>query len=175
MNSRIKFGIALGALLAAFADAQAIDEYQVKAAFVYNFAKFVEWPPHTFKTGSDPISICVLGPNPFGRSLEEAVSDKSIEGRAFVVRQIPEIARADGCQILFVAAKQKKSTPDVALAGVLTVGESDGFAAGGGVIGFKLDGGKVRLEINIGAADQHKLRISSKLLSIAQIVKTEAR
>jgi uncharacterized protein DUF4154 len=175
MNLRIRFAIAVGALLAAGAVGQTNDEYQVKAAFLFNFAKFVEWPPQTFKSPSDPMSICVLGPNPFGRSLDEAVAGKSIDGRRFVVRQVANAERAGGCQILFIASPQKSHLPELVttLAGVLTVGESEGFAAGGGVIGFKLQGGRVRLEVNVDAADQRKLRISSKLLSLAQIVKTE--
>ena len=165
--------MAMGALVAAGAVGQTSDEYQVKAAFLFNFAKFVEWPAQTFKSPSDSMSICVLGPNPFGRSLDEAVAGKSIDGRRFVVRQIANAAEVPGCQILFIASPQKKHSPDPATVGVLTVGESEGFAAGGGVIGFKLQGGRVRLEVNVDAADQRKLRISSKLLSLAQIVKTE--
>jgi hypothetical protein len=97
---------------------------------------------------------------------------KSIDGRKFVVRQIDNIGQAGACQILFIAARQKKHAPDAPMPGVLTVGESDGFATGGGVIGFKLEGGRVRLEVNVDAAGLGKLRISSKLLSLAQIVKT---
>ena len=99
MNLRIRFGIALGALLPATAGGQVIDEYQVKAAFIYNFAKFVEWPPQTFKSPGDPMSICVLGQNPFGSSLEEAVNGKSVDGRRFAVRQVADMQQAGGCQI----------------------------------------------------------------------------
>lgn len=173
MILKLSIGISIGVLLATAAGGQTSDEYHVKAAFLYNFAKFVDWPPKTFKNANDPISICVLGASPFGRSLDEAVAGKSIDGRKFIVRQVSEIAQADGCQILFIAARQKKLSPDAPLAGVLTVGDSDGFASGGGVIGFKLEGGRVRLEINVGAADQRKLRISSKLLNLAQIVRTQ--
>jgi hypothetical protein len=168
---RIAATIGLG-LLPALACGQSADEYQVKAAFLFNFARFVDWPPQTFKHPGDPMSICVLGTNPFGRALDEAVSGKSIEGRKFVVRLVPDIPQAGGCQILFIASREKKILQSATLVGVLTVGESEGFTAGGGVIGFKLEGGKVRLEINVDAAEQRKLRISSKLLSLAQIVKT---
>jgi hypothetical protein len=175
MNLRITFAIAMGALLTSGAVGQTAGEYQVKAAFLFNFAKFVEWPPETFKSPSASMSICVLGPNPFGRSLDEAVAGKSIDGRRFVLREVADVGQAGGCQILFIASQQKKHLPEsaTAMAGVLTVGESEGFAAGGGVIGFKLEGGRVRLEVNVEAADQRKLRISSKLLSLAQIVKKQ--
>jgi len=172
MDLRIRFAIALAALLPAIAGGQTPDEYQVKAAFLFNFAKFVAWPPQTFKSPTDAVSICVLGPDPFGRSLDEAVAGKSVDGRKFVVRQVDSLGQAGGCQILFFAARQKKHATDTPLPGVLTVGETDGFAAGGGVIGFKLEGGRVRLEVNVDAAELGKLRISSKLLSLAQIVKT---
>jgi hypothetical protein len=168
---RICLTIVLGLSACTEADAQIIDEYQVKAAFLFNFAKFVEWPPKTFKSASDSMLICVLGTNPFGRSLEEAVNGKSIDGRKFAVRQVAEIGQAGGCQILFIATGKKKLPPDVVMAGVLTVGESEGFAAAGGVIGFKLEDGRVRLEINVDAAEIQKLRISSKLLSLAEIVR----
>ncbi len=166
------FGIGAAVLLAGVAGGQTTEEYQVKAAFLFNFARFVEWPPQTFRTVVDPMSICVLGPNPFGRALDEAVSGKSIEGRKFIVRQVTDITQTGNCQILFIGAREKKVLQNAALVGVLTVGESEGFTAGGGVIGFRLEGGKVRLEINVDAAEQRKLRISSKLLSLAQIVKS---
>jgi hypothetical protein len=177
MILKLSFGISAAVWLAAAAGAQTTDEYQVKAAFLFNFAKFVEWPPQTFKSPTDAISICVLGPDPFGRSLDEAVNAKSIDGRKLAVRQIDNLQQAGGCQILFIASRKKKHSTDadaaVAMAGVLTVGDSDGFAAAGGVIGFKLEGGKVRLEVNLDAAGQRKLRISSKLLSLALIVRTQ--
>jgi hypothetical protein len=153
-------------------ESQPVDEYQVKAAFLLNFAKFVEWPATTFKTPGNPISICVLGTNPFGRSLEEAASGKSMDGRKFAVRQIGEMGQASGCQILFVPSQQKKGVQEASPPGVLIVGESEGFASCGGIIGFKLDSGRVRLEINVEAAERRNLRISSKLLSLAQIVKS---
>jgi hypothetical protein len=162
----------MAALAAGGVWAQTIDEYQVKAAFLYNFAKFVDWPPEVFHGPADPISICLLGGNPFGRMLEEAVGGKSVGGRVFTVHQIDKIGQVAGCKVLYIAGSRKRS-PEETMAGLLTVGEAEGFAASGGVIGFKLDGGKVRLEINVQAAEQRKLRISSKLLSLAQIVRTD--
>ncbi len=177
MILKLSFAIGVGVWLAAAAGGQTTGEYQVKAAFLLNFAKFVEWPPQTFKSPNDSISICVLGPNPFGRSLDEAVDGKSIDGRKLVVQQIDNLEQAGGCQILFIASRKKKHSTDadaaVAMAGVLTVGDSDGFAAAGGVIGFRLEGGKVRLDVNVVAAGRRKLRISSKLLSLALIVRTQ--
>jgi hypothetical protein len=156
---------------------QAIEEYQVKAAFLYNFAKFVEWPSQTFLTSKDPITVCVLGHNPFGNALEEVIHGKSIDGRSFAYRQVSDAESASACQILFVSSVEGKRFRSLCAnlrpAGILTVGEAPGFAADGGVINFKLDGGHVRFEINVDAAEREQLHISSKLLSLAQIVRAE--
>jgi uncharacterized protein DUF4154 len=175
MTARISFGIALGALFIAGARAQVADEYQVKAAFMYNFAKFVEWPPQAFKTSTDPIAICIVGQSPFGSALDAAVSGKTVEGRTFLVRHLSDEQPSTGCQILFVSTSEHRRVHAILDAiktgGVLTVGETETFASEGGVINFKIESGKVRLQVNVDAAEQAKLRISSKLLSLAQIVK----
>jgi len=152
-----------------------VDEYRVKAAFLFNFAKFVEWPAKAFKTPADPIVICVLGQNPFGRALEETVSGKVVGGRALSVRKISETHLPCTCQILFVNTSEHKQLRSVIGrlkgAGVLSVGEYEGFTAEGGVINFKMEHGNVRLEINVAAAEYADLHISAKLLSLAQVVR----
>lgn len=177
MNVRISIWIAAWALLTTGARAQVVNEYQVKAAFIYNFSKFVEWPPQAFKTAKDPITICVLGQNPFGNALEETVSGKMVEGRAFIVRQLSSEPAATGCQILFVSSSERNRLhsilSDIKITGVLTVGETETFASEGGVINFKIEAGTVRIQVNVDAAEQAKLRISSRLLSLAQIVKSK--
>ena len=167
--------LVLGTLLAVGAHAQVLDEYQVKAAFLFNFVKFIEWPPQASKGSSDPINICILGEDPFGNSLEDAVKGKTVEGRTFLVPvRISEVQQASACQILFVSSTERKHVRAILAAlkapGVLTVGETEGFAAQGGMINFKLEDGRVRLEVNVEAAERANLRISSKLLSLAQIV-----
>jgi hypothetical protein len=157
---------------------QAPEEYQVKAAFLYNFARFVEWPPQAFKTAKDPIAVCVLGENPFGNTLEKMVEGKSAAGRPLVYRNVTNAESACSCQILFVASSEKRHfrsvRPILKSRGILTVGEAEGFAVSdGGVINFKLDEGRVRFEISLDAAEQQQLHISSKLLGLAQIVKPE--
>lgn len=151
------------------------DEYHVKAAFLFNFAKFVEWPTQTFKTAADPIVICVLGQNPFGNALEETIRGKSVGGRTFSVREISDTQRPWGCQILFVNSSEGKQFRSVIGrikgAGVLSVGEAEGFTADGGVINLRVERGNVRLEINVAAAEYTEIHISSKLLSLAQIVR----
>ena len=149
------------------------DEYQVKAAFIYNFAKFVTWPAQAFKGPADPLAICVVGEDPFHGALEEAVRGKTIDGRPLAVKAIDKVESGCTCQILFVShSGAKRSLVEMFPNGVLIIGESPGFAAkGGGVINFKLQDGRVRFEINPEAADRQQLRISSKLLSLAEIVK----
>ncbi len=168
----------LGLSLTPAARAQPAEEYRVKAAFLFNFAKFVEWPAHVFTSSTDPIRICVLGKNPFGSVLDDAVKDKIVAGRTFLVRQVSAGQPAVGCQILFISSSERKRLPailgEIKADGVLTVGETDTFALDGGMINFRIESGKVRLQINVAAAEQSRLRISSKLLSLAEIVRRKA-
>jgi hypothetical protein len=177
MADRLVTIMFLGGWLAANVNGQAMDEYQVKAAFVFNFAKFVEWPAQAFKTPNDPIVICAIGHTPLGKALEEVIHSKSIEGRSIVFRQVSDAEGANACQVLFVVTAERKHfrslCPSLKLTGLLSVGETDGFARDGGVINFKLDDGRVRFEINVDAAEREQLHISSKLLSLAQIVRSE--
>jgi hypothetical protein len=176
LNRRLRLTLAFLVMVLAPAAAQAqVNEYQVKAAFLYNFARYVEWPPQAFNSASDPIVICVAGQSPFGTSLEEAVSGKSLAGRRLVVREISAVGSKCNCQILFVTAAERKrfhsAVGELRDSAVLTVGDTPGFTRDGGVINFRLEDGKVRFEINVEAAEQEHLHISSKLLSLAEIVK----
>ena len=176
MLTHLKLAIVLGAA-GVFGLQGQINEYQVKAVFLYNFARYVEWPLQTFKAANTPVTICILGPNPFGTALEQAVAGKEVEGRSFVVRQISDFQQGGRCQMIFVSSSERKRFRSMAAgikgSGVLTVGETQGFTADGGVMNFKLEDGKVRFEIDVDAAAREHLRISSKLLSLAQIVKNK--
>lgn len=156
------------------AGAADIDEYTVKAAYLYNFAKFVEWPAEVFHGAEDPISICVVGQNPFGRKLRDAVDGKLVGGRRFALRHVSEVGQAAGCHIVFVASSERDRfgliLEELKANGTLTVGDTPGFAKQGGVLNFKLVGGTVRMEVNLDAARQKNLQISAKLLALAQIV-----
>jgi hypothetical protein len=167
----------LGIGLTAYAEGSAFDEYQVKAAFLYNFAKFVEWPPGTFANASDPIGICIVGQNPFGSMLDEMVKGKKIGDRAFAVRRLRDTQQASKCQILFMGDAESKgiraSLETLKGADILTVGETDDFTAAGGIIGFKLEGTRVRIQIALETAERTRLRISSKLLGLAEIMKRQ--
>jgi hypothetical protein len=150
-------------------------EYQLKAAFLFNFAKFVDWPTGTFATPASPFTICILGQDPFGHDLDDSLRGKTISSRPIVVHRCDSDAETRGCQILFVSRSQGRRMPEIlqGLRGfkVLVVGESDGFAAGGGAIEFVLEQEHVRFRINPDAAARAGLTISSKLLALATIVR----
>jgi hypothetical protein len=166
---------ALGICLAFPALSQTRGEYQVKAAFLLNFARFVEWPQEALPNPTDPIATCVLGQDPFGRWLKDTVDGRSIEGRALILRRISKPDEAGTCQILFVSASEPKRTwsalTDTPMPGVLTIGETPEAGQGGAVIIFTLEDDRVRFEINTQAADRAKLRLNSRLLSLAKAVR----
>lgn len=148
-----------------------LSEYRLKAAFLFNFAKFVEWPPEAFAAPKSPIIIGVLGDNPFGTDLEETVRNKLIGERPVVVKVFQATDVATNCHILFISNSEKKRLPEIlaTLRGnsVLTVGETDDFIEAGGMINFVPEGNKIRFQINDETARRAKLQISSKLMSLA--------
>jgi hypothetical protein len=149
-------------------------EYEVKAAFLFNFAKFVDWPAQAFAAPSAPLHICVLGRDPFGDALSRIVQGKFIAGRPIVRRQVESAAEARACHILFLSlsdpASLKQALEQLRDAPVLTVGEDRNFLSLGGMINFVLEEERVRFEINLAAAERHHLRVSSKLLAVARVV-----
>ena len=164
----------LGILASGICRAQVFNEYQVKAAFLYTFAKFVEWPPQAFSSPSAEIAICVLGDDPFGNLLDDAVRGKTVEGRPLAVYRLTDLPTGHECKILFIATSERRRMPSLLASvppGLLTVGDTAEFAAQGGVIGLRLDGERIRLSVNLTAAEKAKVRISSRLLSLATIVK----
>ncbi len=146
-------------------------EYQVKAAFLYNFAKFVDWPPTAFPAPETPITIGILGDDPFGGWLDAMVRDKRIDRRRIVVKRLTRPAEATQCHLLFISNSEKTQL-GLILAGlkrasVLTVTEVERGAAVAGIINFTTVGSKIRFEVNEPAATRAHLQISSKLLRLA--------
>jgi len=146
-------------------------EYQLKAAFLYNFSKFVEWPARAFSGSDSPLVIGVFRANPFGGELEKAVSGRRINGRAIMVMLVPNAAAARQTHLLFVGAAQDSKLGELreALRGsaVLTVGETDAFSSQGGMITFKLQSDSLRFTINKDPAQQAGLKISAQLQKLA--------
>ena len=149
-------------------------EYRVKAAYLLNFTRYVDWPAHRFSSPSAPIVLCVYGTDPFGETLDEVVANRSSHGRQIEVRRTDAAAVARECHVVFVTYAQWRRQPELLAAlaadGVLTVGETPGFVEAGGVIGFVEEAGTVRFGVNLEARDEARLTISSRMLSLAALV-----
>lgn len=152
-------------------------EYQIKAAFLFNFAQFVLWPTTAFTNASEPFQIGVLGDNPFDKALQQTVQGETIDGRPIVVVESSQVEQLVGCQILFISKSQAAHFNDVFQKldskPVLTVSEDPRFIQHGGVINFYREGSKVRFEINPDVADKNGLKLGSQLLSVGKIVHSE--
>jgi len=162
-------------------DSSDSSEYLIKAGFIFNFAKFVEWPPTTFAQADSPIVIGILGTDPFGAIIDQIVQDKKIGGRGFVVKRLKwgtDLKDLKECKILFVGASERVHIDELVqiVKGlpILTVGETPGFAEHGGVIRLVLEDNRVRFEVNVDAARQAGLTISSRLLTLARIIQQAA-
>jgi hypothetical protein len=153
-----------------------LPEYPVKAAFLYHFVEFVEWPRGS-PLPPTKVTIGVLGRDPFGEVLDKAILKKVVQGRTLTIRRFASIDALEPCQILFISTSEMAHLPQILErlqgAAVLTVGEADRFARRGGMIGFVLEDDRVRLEVNRAAADKAGLQVSSKLLAVARVVKTD--
>jgi hypothetical protein len=151
-------------------------EYEVKAVFLFNFTQFVDWPASAFASPTSPLVIGVLGEDPFGQTLDEAVAGETVNGRPLAVRRYHAIDEIEDCHILFINPPTQRPLPAVLESlrahNVLTVSDSREFARAGGVIEFVTVDNKIRLQINLDAAKLANLTISSKLLKPARIVKT---
>ena len=165
------------ASLAQASDSSDSSEYLIKAGFIFNFAKFVEWPSSAFAQPDSPIVIGILGSDPFGTIIDRIVQDKKIGTRGFVVKRLKwgtDLKELKECKILFVGASEKAHVDELVqiVRGlpILTVGETLGFAERGGVIRFVLEANRVRFEVNVVAAQQADLTISSRLLTLARII-----
>ncbi|HKY33832.1 MAG TPA: YfiR family protein [Candidatus Polarisedimenticolia bacterium] len=151
-------------------------EYRVKAGYLLNFARYVEWPGGP--GAAEPLRICVLGEDPFGPVLDRAVEGRTVNGRIVSAERVPRAEAASGCQVVFVGLwdDREERAALAALDGspVLTVGESSGFLERGGSIQFVTVEDTVRFEVNLAAAHRAGLKISSRMLSYARQVRTEA-
>jgi hypothetical protein len=148
-----------------------VSEYAAKAAFLYNFAKYVEWPAHAFPADDSPVIFGVLGENPFGTTLQQIIGDKRIGMRPLVVRHFETAVEARECHVLFIKTDRRRTDEAVKAIGtapVLTVGEAKGFLGAGGVINFFLEGNFIRFEISNDNAKRGGLKLSSKLLSLGK-------
>ena len=160
-------------------DAQAQDssgssEYLIKAGFIYNFANLVQWPSNAFAQPDSPIVIGILGEDPFGTILDRVLAGKRVNGRAFLVKRLKSVLDLKECHIVFVSSSElthlAEAIHSVKGMPILTIGEIPGFAKRGGIINLVLEDNKVRFEVNVEAAKEADLNISSRLLALARIV-----
>lgn len=154
--------------------AEEVQEYQVKAAMVYNMAKYIEWPADAFGSGKAPLTVCSMGRGPFATALER-YQGKTVLGHPVAVRRIAPGDEVGECHLLVVSGIERRHLPSVIdqarRRSVLTVGDLTDFARAGGVIGLVEQEGRVRFEINVKAAQQTGVKISSQLLKLAKIVR----
>ncbi len=167
--------LAIFALLFGHLRAQTAGEYELKAAFLYKLASFVEWP-HAAADG--PLRIGVIGKDPFGADLDGLVQGKVVNGRLFQVRRFQPGEDIRGCEIVFVSPSERNRLQPIldGLRGnpTLTVGDVPEFCERGGMINLRLVGDRIRLQINLEAAERANLRLSSKLLSLATVIRGNA-
>jgi hypothetical protein len=154
-------------------------EYEVKAVYLFNFAKFVQWPAGEPSGETDAFTICVLGEDPFGRTLDFTLAGETLHGKKTATKRIASARDARGCRIVFVSGSEERRIRSVlgALKGmrVLTVSDMNDFAARGGMIQLVMDHDRVRFEVNLTAATSEGLGMSSELLKVAREVKRGSR
>lgn len=154
--------------------AQEPNESQVKAAYLFNFAKFVEWPSEAFNDSGAPIIVGVVGEDSTSSAIDQTINGKTANGRRLLIKRFPTLKAITRCHILFISSAQRDNLGQIlAAAGpaVLTVGETERFAQMGGIINFTIIDHKLRFEINPTAAEKAGLRISAKLLSLARVIR----
>jgi len=150
-------------------------DYDVKAVYLYNFGRFVEWPSHLTATKTEPFTICVLGQDPFGSALDATLAGETIAGKSVTTKRISIPQKSDDCQILFVSSAEEprlvKIMETLDKEAILTVSDMPEFSQRGGMIQFEREGKKVRFEVNLVAVQRAGLALSSELLKVATTVR----
>ena len=160
---------------AAFAQDGGAGEYEIKAAFLLDFARFTEWSPSAFSNATQPLVIGIIGQDPFDSEILDGLSHKKFNGRAVTIRHFKRAPDIDVCHVLFVGSVKDKELPVILDAikdrGILTVGESAGFLAAGGMIRFLFQDEKIRFEVNLRTVENTSVKLSSRLLGVAITVR----
>jgi hypothetical protein len=164
-------GVLVGCLPWSVASAESLtQEDKIKAAILYKLGKFVEWPESAFVAADSPLAICLTGPDPIQQVLEQA-PDRAVQGRPITIRTLGDQAvENSGCHILYFPSTKGPSPGELSGAPVLTVSDTDGFAARGGMVGLVRRGRRIKFQINPSAAQRAGLRLSAPLLDVAEIV-----
>lgn len=153
---------------------EALPEYRLKAVFLYNFTQFVEWPPQAFSEPNTPLVIGILGQDPFGHYLDETVEGEKVNDHPLIVKRFRDIDDVRACHILFISKFDKNELADILKSleseNILTVGDATDFVKLGGIVRFFTENNKTRIRINLEAAKNADLTISSKLLRFSDVV-----
>lgn len=153
-------------------------EYQVKAAYLFNFAKFVKWPPDPAARSSS-FDICILGQDPFGATLDATVGGEKIDGLPVSIRRIDAVSESKSCRILFISKSEEPRLnnllSEIDRSDTLTVSDIPRFSKRGGMIEFMPEGNRVRFGINLDSAERSRLTVSSELLKVATTVISSTR
>jgi hypothetical protein len=154
-------------------------EYQVKAAFLVNFPKYVDWPSNAFATGNSPIVIAVPGETKVTEEIQKVIAGRTVNGREISLKRLASGEEPGVCHILFISATEQRYSPNLFAkfkdGGVLTVGETDNFLERGGIINLVRRDQTIALEVNLTAASNARIKISSQLLSVASVVKGKSK
>ena len=173
LTAWLVFWIWLFAFGAAGAETPESRESAVKTAFLYNFAKFVDWSPESFKSEAAPFVLGIIGADPFGPALE-TLKDKTVKGRKLVIRKLSRQENLEDCHMVFISGSEKGNLRPILSTlknlNILTVSDMDRFANQGGMIGLVTIGNNVNFEVNLDAVQQSKLKFSSQLLKLAKII-----
>ena len=177
LTAMVAVCIMVSIVLNAHAPPPSPSEYQLKAVFLYNFVRFgfIEWPAESFADARAPLILGILGKDPFGDTIDRIAKGKTVKGRKLVIKRFEKIKNLEVCHILFISSSEEKRLATILETlknlSVLTVGEVKQFAQRGGIINFVIKEKKLHLEINVDAAERAKLKVSSKLLELAEIIK----
>jgi len=156
------------------AESSTPQEYKVKAAFIYNFAKFIEWPEKSFAKDYNAFELCIIGKDPFGDAIK-TIEGKTVKEKELMVKRIKMIEDIGSCSMLFISESEENGLShileNIKHKHILSVADMEGFAHRGGIINFIMTGKNVRFEINVNAAQLAELQISSKLLRLSKIIK----
>ena len=152
-----------------------VREFSLKAAYLFNFTQFIEWPSSSFASAHAPIVVAVLGEDPFGADLEQALRGKTVGGRSFQIRRSRRVEDLVGGQVVYVCASEARRVPEILTrlqnTSALTVSDVDRFAERGGVISLYMDGNKVRFKVNLDAANRAGLKFSAQLLKLGKVIR----
>jgi hypothetical protein len=158
----------------AMGQGESTSEYEIKAAFLFNFAKFVEWPASVMGETNGSFIIGILGRDPFDGALDQTIGDKTVKGKKITLKRFRQIGDLQYCHILFISESEKNNLPEILGRirdeSILTVGDMPDFAKNGGMIHLYTEDNKVRFAIRLAATERANLKLSAKLLNLAKIL-----